>query len=115
MKFKNVKWNLPLNEGFGLKSIHLFDSLYENAITFSFAFQLFLLFMSGLMLDYGQCSEYMFVAMAGFWASVIVLILRRRWNPSKIDILYVKWGFFPILISVPFIMDYAWKLKGIKY
>lgn len=101
---------MPLNEAFRLKSIRLFDVQYEKAIAFSFGYQVVLLLISGMVLDGGQCAGYMLVSMAGFWASVIVLILRMRWTPSKIDILYIKWGFFPILISLPLIMSFVWKL-----
>lgn len=113
MNWKRFKWNMPINEAFRLKSIRLFDEQYEKAIAFSFGYQVVLLLISGMVLDSGQCAGYMLVSMAGFWASVIVLILRRRWNPSKIDILYIKWGIFPILISLPLIMSFVWKLRGI--
>jgi hypothetical protein len=113
MNLKQIKWNVPLNEAFKLKSIHLFDKKYEKAIAFSFAYQLFLLLMSAMILDGGQCAQYMFVSMVAFWGAVIVLILRRRWNPSIIDILYIKWGIFPVLLSVPFIMGYVWHIRGV--
>ncbi len=113
MSWYNIKWNVPLDEAFGLKKIKWFDKRYESAMGFSFVYQFFLLFMAGMILDGGQCAQFTFVAIVAFWTSVIVLILRRPWNPSKIDILYIKWGFFPILLSTPFIMGYIWHIRGV--
>lgn len=113
MNWKKIKWNVPINEAFGLKNIRLFDERYESAIPFSFGYQLVILLISGMILDGGQCVQFVLVAMACFWGSAIVLISRRRWTPSKGGILYIKWGFFPILISIPFILGFAWKLRGL--
>lgn len=96
-----------------MKSIHICNEKYEKAITFSLAYQIFLLICASLMLDLGQCSQFMIVSMTAFWTSVIVLILRFRKHPSKTDILYIKWGFFPILITVPFIMGFIWHIRGV--
>lgn len=96
------------------KKNNLFDKKYKDAILISFLYQIFLLLLAGMILDGGQFGQFIFVAMAGFWGSVFVLIRRKRWNPSKSDILYVKWGFFLILVFVPFIMNFAWYLRGIK-
>ncbi|MBU8902309.1 MAG: hypothetical protein KOO69_06185 [Victivallales bacterium] len=96
------------------KQANLFHNKYKKAIFFSLAYQMVLLLFSAMILDGGQCGQYMLVSMAGFWVSVIVLIIRKPWSPSKKDIFYIKWGFFLILFFVPLIMKFTWMLRGIR-
>jgi hypothetical protein len=51
-----------------------------------------------LMLDFGVSARICAVAMIGFWSGVLFLMARRHAAPSKTDLVFVQWGFIPILL-----------------
>lgn len=85
---------------------------YKDAAKFSLVYQLILLLFTGMILDGGRCSGYVTMAMIAFWGSVIVLIIRNPKNPKPVDIVYIKFGFIPVLIITPYIMGFVWSFSG---
>ncbi len=92
-----------------LKQLHL-D--YKDAMKFCLIYQVILGMLGAFVLDGGQLFQYWVVSMIAFWCSVAILVLRGATAPTKLDILYVKFGFFLILIIVPLAMDFAWRVRG---
>jgi hypothetical protein len=46
----------------------------------------------GLMASVGGCT------MAAFWAGVVSVMWRRPMHPTRLDLLYVRWGYVPLLV-----------------
>ena len=72
---------------------------YVNALRTAVVLQLVLTFMLLLILDGGMIASAGGCAMVGFWAGVTWVIVRRRMNPRRGDLLYVRWGYVPLLIT----------------
>ncbi len=114
MNWKKIEWNKPVSEVFGLKPIVLYDMKFAEPLSFTIIAQLILYFFFGMALDGGILFQNLYFTSLAFWGSVVVLLLRKRWNPSPADLFYVKWGFFPILIIAPFIALFVWHLRGVS-
>ena len=50
------------------------------------------------VLDGGTLAKTGGAAMIGFWIGAAVVMVRRPRNPTPLDLLYVRWGYLPVLI-----------------
>jgi hypothetical protein len=74
---------------------------YVSALRTAIVLQLVLMFMLMLILDGGKIASAGGCAIIGFWVGATWVIMRRRMNPGRADLLYVRWGYLPLLaISV---------------
>jgi len=49
------------------------------------------------MLDGGTTAKVVGVAVSGFWLCTAFVIVRRRFNPTKFDLVFVRWAFWAML------------------
>ena len=71
---------------------------YREAIWTAIVLQMFTALFLLTILDGGTLARAGGCAMAGFWIGVAVVMARRPRNPSSLDLLYVRWGYLPMLI-----------------
>lgn len=69
---------------------------YREAIYFSLGQQVPWALLSLLFLDGGNMARICAITMLGFWAALALMMVRRPLSPSSFDIMYVRWGFFPL-------------------
>ena len=60
--------------------------------------QLFFLVFSALLLDTGIVHRRVLVALIGAWCFVLILLIRRRNSPTKGDLLFLKYGIWPLVL-----------------
>jgi len=69
---------------------------YREAICFSLMQQVPFALLSLLTLDGGIMARICGIAMLGFWAALALMMVRRPLSPSAFDIMFLRWGFFPL-------------------
>jgi hypothetical protein len=72
---------------------------YRSAIRTSIILQLPLVLLMLILLDGGFLAKIGGYSMAGFWIGVGLVMLRRPRNPTRMDLLYVRWG-YPVTLAV---------------
>jgi len=70
---------------------------YRPAIKVALVGQLISLLFLMTILDGGQTFRAATCGMAGFWIGVAIVMMRRPRSPSALDLLFVRWGFLPML------------------
>ena len=61
---------------------------------------------------FGQVCEYAFLA---FWIAVAVLNFHRRGVLTKVDLFFIRYGFFPVCVLSFFLTRWIWHLRGYDY
>jgi len=51
-----------------------------------------------LMLDFGRTAKICAIAMLAFWIVAFTMMARRPQSPTRIDIVFIRWAFFPIFL-----------------
>src|SRR4051794_8658813 len=77
-------------------------SLIQQAVAFVFC---------GLVLDGGGFFLIVFFAFVAFWIGAFIILSRRGQQTSKLEILFLKWGFFPFCIFSFFLARWIWILR----
>jgi hypothetical protein len=75
-------------------------SPYTNHVFVAFAFQLLFLVFYILGLDNGRHLRAFAAFSLAFWLGAIVIMVRRPNNPTRFDLLYVRWGLAPFAVFV---------------
>ncbi len=65
---------------------------YDQQIWFSVKQQVVLAILAALVLDLGQTARAMAAVMIGYWIGTVIIVMRRPLSPSKVDLLFVRWG-----------------------
>jgi len=74
------------------------DLSYRDAFRTAIVVQLLLTVVLALTLDGGRVAAAGGCAMTGFWIGVAIVVPRRPRVPRVADLLYVRWGYIPLLI-----------------
>jgi hypothetical protein len=53
-----------------------------------------------------------FISVAAYWFLIGLLILRRRVDPTRLDLIIARYGFLLLLATAWFIVPLVWKTKG---
>ncbi len=69
---------------------------YRDVIRFALYQQVPWAILCTLLLDGGRVARICGVAMLGFWAGVALIMARRPVLPTRWDLRYVRWGFWPV-------------------
>ncbi len=70
---------------------------YDRVIRKTLILQLFIGVIALLLLDGGITARVVGIALTIFWLSAAVLISRRPYNPTRVDLAFLRWGFWAIL------------------
>ena len=82
------------------------------ALTFGIVLQLALLVLTSMMLDDGTVLDYFCLATAGYWSGIAVVILGRRKEPTRSDLLFIRFGLLGLLIIMPLIGRMVYSIIG---
>jgi hypothetical protein len=86
---------------------------YVRPLLQAFICQFAWVFFCGLcVLDMGVSLRACCYASEGFWLGVILILVRRPRNPTRGDLLYIRWGLVPIVLVAHPLFMLVWKLKG---
>lgn len=85
---------------------------YGDAVKIVLVLQAVTTLALAAILDGGTLAKVGGVAMIGFWIGVAIVMLRRPRNPSRIDLLYVRWGYLAMLAAGIACMPLIGALRG---
>ncbi len=85
---------------------------YRAAIWISIPQQVIALFLSCSILDFEEMKQICGISLLAFWACIGLIIFRRRLNPSRLDLWFIQFGFFPLFIGGFFLVFLIWTLRG---
>jgi hypothetical protein len=74
------------------------SSLNRKAVYFALLQQVPFAMLCLLMLDFGRMAKLCGIAMVVFWTVTAVVLVRRPLTPGRLDLLYLRWGFWPVLL-----------------
>jgi len=77
---------------------------YRNAVWAGLLFQIPIVVILCLILDLGEMAMIGACALAGFWLGAAAVMLRRPRKPTRLDLLYIRWGYLPMLVAGYFIV-----------
>ena len=84
---------------------------YRNAVRVAAVVQVVMGLFISRSIDAGVSFELWWRAVVAFWGVFIVMILRRPYTPTKVDLILVRWGFIPLfLLLTPVVLAVAWRL-----
>src|SRR5690348_7806288 len=83
------------------------SAVYREPVCFALLQQIPTATLCLLVLDGGSMARVCGSAVAGFWVGTAWLVARRPSRPSRTDLLFIRWGFFPLLIA-SFILAVVW-------
>lgn len=85
---------------------------YRDAIKAAILLQFLVMLLLLLLLDGGYTARIGGCAMIGFWGGVAAIMFRRPRNPSRIDLLYVRWGYLALLVLSVIVAPAIPRLQG---
>jgi hypothetical protein len=85
---------------------------YRDAIRVAILLQVLLTLFMVLLLDGGYTARIGACAMGGFWIGVTAVMFRRPRNPSRLDLLYVRWGYLVLLVLSVIIAPLIPRIRG---
>ncbi|MGZ4973451.1 MAG: hypothetical protein ACXWBP_03865 [Limisphaerales bacterium] len=85
-----------------------------DAIKFSAIQQVIVLVFAVGILDGGDFFSMCMNGTIGFWCVIGFICLRRRKNPTNVDIAIIKWGYL-VFVGLSVVFTQAiWAIRGIK-
>jgi hypothetical protein len=75
---------------------------YDQQIWFSVKQQVVLAILAALVMDLGETARGMAAVMIGYWIGTLMIVLRRSSSPSKVDLLFARWGCSLLAATVVF-------------
>jgi hypothetical protein len=93
----------------GKKKFLLTGEVY-TALKVSIVLQLLGLLFSGMILDGGILMRIFIWAIAGYWGGALLILFRRRSNPTSFDLAYLKYGApinLAVIVAVGFLIPFV--------
>lgn len=78
------------------------------------AFSVVMAILSLLALDFGQSARLSGVGLAAFWSATLLVLWRRPGNPSRWDLVLIRWGCVPFVIGFQIAVRAAWQWCGVE-
>lgn len=75
------------------------SSVYGEALRFTILFQQIPVGFLFALDSHGGLARVFCCAAAGFWIGVGWFFVRRGERPFRTDMLFIRWGFFPLLFA----------------
>ena len=72
-----------------------------------------LLFAAGIM-DRGNILKISLGATLACWTVAGSVWIRRRDSPTRVDLVFIRWGFIPLCVLTNLIVHYVWSLKKLN-
>lgn len=85
---------------------------YRHALALPIIEQLLLLVLTSILTDHGQALCQVLYSVAAFWAGFLLILVRRPANPTKTDMLYVRWSTFLLFALSLLISPFVWNSGG---
>jgi hypothetical protein len=74
--------------------------------------QIVFLLLTALVLDGGMMFRMCAAAALGYWIGVVVIAIRRGTSPTKLDLLFIRYGMVGLMVIAPFLAKLAFIVIG---
>jgi hypothetical protein len=71
--------------------------------------------LSLMILDMGECARICGISLVAFWCGAAVLIWRKPWNPSKLDLSLIRIGYLFAVAIAQVLVPLIWAARGVRY
>jgi hypothetical protein len=95
-----------------VRTMSFVNDPYFRPLLRALLLQFLLLAFCTRILDGGVIFDACAKSSAAFWAGVIVILVRRPKNPTRGDLIYVRWGLLPIVTVGVYGFLTVWHAKG---
>ena len=86
---------------------------YRRPLVWACVIQFLFVATCGTMLDMGHHARACAGASLAFWLGVLCIVIRRREQPNRGDLVYIRWGLLPIgILGTEAIIMMAWRIRG---
>ena len=82
------------------------------AIKVGLIVQIVIFLLTALMLDGGETNKLCMMAICGYWIGVGSVLVRRGASPTKLDLLFIRYGMFVLFVLTPFIARIVYGIIG---
>lgn len=89
-----------------------FAPQYWSALKTGVVLQLVICVLTLLLLDMGRAFGFFRVALIAHWMGIIVIMGRRPTSPTKVDILFIRWGILPLFLLSVWLGPLVWRIIG---
>jgi len=89
------------------------SSAYRSARSSVLAQQVVVLLFTSMILDGGDIFTMCLVALVGFWVGAVIICVRRPQTPTRVDLLFIRFGYFPLCILAVVLTLFIWRSKGL--
>ena len=92
-----------------------FSDRYKPSVRFAFVWVALLTLWCGFVLDMGESLSVFLCSLGAYTVLLTIVSLRRPAEPTKLDLLIIKWGLPILFFSGLFFYPLIWHLRGIYY
>ena len=85
---------------------------YDSPIFEAVVIQIIVGLCGLLAIDPVGIAQVFGIVLLAFWGGVAVLIFRHPQTPTKTDLLFISFGYLPIIVLAFFMSVGVWKLRG---
>jgi hypothetical protein len=96
-----------------MKTTFTVSPSYRAAIWVSIPQQAIVILLSIMTLDFGQTRQICGMAFLAFWAGTGIIMFSRPLTPSRLDLLFIRFGFVPLFIVAIFLALFIWRMRGV--
>jgi hypothetical protein len=82
------------------------------AIKFGLVIQIVLFILTALVLDGGEMNKLCIMVIIAYWIGVSSILVRRGASPTKLDLLFIRYGMFVLFVLTPFITRIVYGIIG---
>ena len=85
---------------------------FSSAILFGMVVQIVFLLLTALLLDGGVMFWMCLTTAVGYWIGVGIIAVRRRASPTKLDLLFTRYGMVGLMVVAPFLAKLVYIIIG---
>ena len=85
---------------------------YHSGLRVTLTCAVILLILSSLLVDGGQALQFVAASTVVYFTGSAMIVCRRPDTPTWVDLVWVRTGFFAMLICMPFFLSVGWKVRG---
>ncbi len=85
---------------------------FSSAILFGMVVQIVFLLLTALLLDGGVMFRMCLTTAVGYWIGVGIIAVRRGASPTKLDLLFTRYGMVGLMVVAPFLAKLVYIIIG---
>ena len=85
---------------------------YRGDLALGLTLAALFLIVSSVIVDGGQLFQFVGTSALVYCTAISVIVWRRPQSPTKMDLWFIRFGFFVILLIIPPAIIIGWKIRG---